>query len=728
MEANLVPHGNTGFSRQASNPSYQPVLMVESLSTAKRMQGLVCIALLCFCRVSAFGQNQEGFLRDSLTPAVKTEYLMERRISGGFHVNMKDFMAKAWSPVGENDPVKFVMTLPGVSSGAEGFSAFFVRGGNLGNNLVTLDGVRIYGYSHLLGLTTALPSDAISDMDFRMGGFSGDQGGLTASHVSLHSVNGDYTRTQGAAAISNTFLSASFAAPVIRDRVSVFAAARYSPFGLEYRGLRAMSGKTNLPSLTPRVGDLFVKVNARIAPKQEAFASFFGSDDAYHIGFKNSSYDLGWTNGIGHIGYRYTGRITHIRVDIAYNYFKNRQAHEAAIQKAENELVLQSMIREQDYSADARHSFFDGLFSVAEGIKVQKSFSTVGTMKKSGLAANIDEDIPFTESIARPVTTSLWIEAAFNWRNRIQLMANLRRNWYNNHADRALNVYSGKHNELSVRATFQPLKHFGVEMTYDRRIQFSHTLEGTPLGWSIDLIIPSTYMVRPEEVWQYYAGLFSSFGHSSLSVGGYYKQMQNLAYYIDAQALFTAGAATWTDNVRFGSGNSYGVELHYEIHGEHLDGALSYTWSKTDRLFPYYNWGRPFPAKFDRRNILNAHMTCILARSQRTEHSLSLSACLQNGHYETIAQGTFGIYLPDGLFRVPYYDSPNNYQMPFYSRLDAGYQIRFLRKREHTLSLGVFNVLNRHNPSMLSYDAASRTWYLISFFPVMPNLKYSLAF
>ncbi len=39
---------------------------------------------------------------------------------------------------------------------------------------------------------------------------------------------------------------------------------------------------------------------------------------------------------------------------------------------------------------------------------------------------------------------------------------------------------------------------------------------------------------------------------------------------------------------------------------------------------------------------------------------------------------------------------------------------------------GVFNALNRHNPSMLAYDAESKTWNLVSLFPIMPSVKYTL--
>ena len=49
-------------------------------------------------------------------------------------INTADLNRTA-SPMGEADPIKFIQTLPGVSTGMEGASAYYVRGGNEGNNL-----------------------------------------------------------------------------------------------------------------------------------------------------------------------------------------------------------------------------------------------------------------------------------------------------------------------------------------------------------------------------------------------------------------------------------------------------------------------------------------------------------------------------------------------------------------------------------------------------------------
>ena len=117
-------------------------------------------------------------------------------------INSADLRRTA-SPMGEADPIKFIQTLPGVSTGMEGSSAYYVRGGNEGNNLTTLDGIPIYGTGHLLGLTTSYPSEIVSSQDFYAGGFPSDVGGYTSSLLQLTTSDGDFERTRSSLFVNN---------------------------------------------------------------------------------------------------------------------------------------------------------------------------------------------------------------------------------------------------------------------------------------------------------------------------------------------------------------------------------------------------------------------------------------------------------------------------------------------------------------------------------------------
>ena len=53
--------------------------------------------------------------------------------------------------LGENDIIKAIQLLPGVRSVGEGASGFNVRGGSVGQNLVLLDGIKVYNVEHFFG-------------------------------------------------------------------------------------------------------------------------------------------------------------------------------------------------------------------------------------------------------------------------------------------------------------------------------------------------------------------------------------------------------------------------------------------------------------------------------------------------------------------------------------------------------------------------------------------------
>lgn len=696
------------------------------LSRINRLAMLMALLLMAGPALSQTTAKRDVTLQDTLPAAVKTDVRrFQEQLPGTFTTDLKSLKGKVLSPVGENDPVKFAMTRPGVASGAEGFSAFFARGGNLGNNLFTLDGVRIHGFSHLLGLTTAVPSDAIATMDFCVGGFGGETGGLTASHVALHTPDLLASGLRASASVSNTFIGASVTAPILKNKAAVMVAGRWSPFGLEYNLLKKGFDKEGrMPSLKLGVWDAYVKAQWQVAPRHELALSGFGSCDGYDIGFPGADYTLGWENAVGHLSYRFTLPSTTIRADISYNHFKNRMEHAAVVRGDESFLQLQSKIEAQAYGVTAEHHFFDGHFLLSEGLQHQRSRMSPAAAKTSESKIKVVEDAPFTESVSHPTLTSGFLQMEFNF-GPVSLMANARGNYYKNNTERSQDAYQGFAWEFSARAKWQIIRGLGIEATWDDRTQFDHTLEGTPLGWSFDLMVPSTKRLLPERARQVYGGIFTSFGGHAVTLGGYYKKMENLVYYTDAMALFTAAAQGWSDHAQVGVGTSYGAEFLYEARLPEIgaEWSLAYTWSKTNRSFPDIDGGRPFPARYDRRHILNANAQW---------KGISAGFTLQSGHWETVAAGQYIGYLPGGEVVLDYFTHPNNWQMPLYVRLDLGYQFEFTTGKssahplQHILNLGIFNVLNRHNPSMLSYDTETKTWNQVSLFPIMPSIKYTV--
>ena len=98
---------------------------------------------------------------------------------------------------------------------------------------------------------------------------------------------------------------------------------------------------------------------------------------------------------------------------------------------------------------------------------------------------------------------------------------------------------------------------------------------------------------------------------------------------------------------------------------------------------------------------------------------------------ETVPIGAVPGYDADGKEAVwiRVFGSLNNYRMPALIRLDLGLYFQFRKNdRPQTLTLGVYNVLNRHNPFQVLYDSTKEQWQQVYLFPIMPNISYKVAF
>ena len=229
---------------------------------------------------------------------------------------------------------------------------------------------------------------------------------------------------------------------------------------------------------------------------------------------------------------------------------------------------------------------------------------------------------------------------------------------------------------------------------------------------------------------QVYGGLFGDADGHSWSIGGYWKWMDNLLYFADGGDLFKASLGSWRNGVYTGKGRSFGVEVTYGYHGKRLDTRIAYTLSKTDRLFDRLNGGEWFPAKFDRRHMLNVTGDYTLVQRERFKMGVTTLVTLQSGCWETVPIGHYSVpSLTGEEFTVDLYSGMNNYRMPTFFRWDAGWYLEKESARaKHRLNLGVYNLTNRHNPFLITYDAGTKEWKQISLLPIMPSISYRISF
>ena len=655
---------------------------------------------------------------DTLTAAVKTDSRRVVESLGKLSTGLEG-VRRVISPLGEGDPIRWAQGLPGVSTGADGTTAFYVRGGNMGNNLITLDGVPVYGYSHLLGLTTIIPQDVMSEATLLKGGFDGGSSNFTAGHLAITTSDPSREKFRMSAALNNFLASVALETP-INEKMSFMFSGRISPLAWEYKAVQGM-----LPDLLggfddfgAGVGDLYGKFRWQTGKRSYLNVSFLGSMDGYSFGtitedendirYQNSE-KMGWNNMIGTVSWHLDGARSFMDFKASVNRYTSSQEQHKYYRGVMNHLTLKSSLTEYMFSFDRTESMFKA-FKIDYGTKFRIAEFAPGQVASVNNASNT-------------LLGTVYLQGRFDIEDRLSLRATARGHYYSNFKDNAVkggNV--GRFDvDASVALDWKIFKYLSLEATFDRMVQHYHTLEGLPVGWSLDMIVPSSREIGPESALQGNLGFSSQIGKHTVSAGGFYKQMNDLVYYKYAQSLFSGGMASWEEDVDLGKGTSYGAEFLHEYVGKDLYTRVSYTWSKTNRFgFPNINDGGEFHARFDRRHVLNA-----VAQWK----GFSAAVSLQSGHWENGAAETYPMHVPGAEWTADYFSGVNNYHMPTVFRLDLGYMFSFeTGKVKHDVNVGLCNATNHFNPFMLYFDAATEGWKMIALLPILPNFSYRISF
>lgn len=658
---------------------------------------ILFIVLSFYC---AFLPAQE--IRDTLKAAIKIDSHTVMTGLGRLETGLEGMRA-ILTPLGEGDPIHWAQAMPGVATGADGSSAFYVRGGNMGNNLFSLDGVPVYGYSHLLGLTTIIPEDAVDKVNLSRGGFNGGDNNFTAAHLSI--LTKDPSKAWRTHLSLNNFMASASAEGSMSDNLSTLLSVRISPLALEYRAASGLlpGGLGDLKKYTAGVGDLYGKVLLK-GEHYSLQASFLGSLDKYGFDTSDASHEeMGWNNLVGSFKYSRGTDENRLNIILSANRYESFQQQAKSYRGTEDYLSLKSLMKEFTLSTDLSHKFADRVI-IKEGMKMRLAQFSPG-------------QVASVTNMANTLVATLWGELCYCLPDLLVFQAAVRGNYFRNFTKGNGRVDP----ELSLLSEWILSNHFTLRGTFDRMSQYYHTLEGLPIGWSLDMLVPSGQIINPEGVWQGNLGLSIDAKSHSVSLDGFCKFQENLLYYKYAQNLFDGALAAWEDHVDTGNGVSFGAELLCEYTAPEVYGRLSYTLSKTTRKgFQNINEGEVFHARFDRRHVLNALV-------QWKEFTAAL--VLQSGHWENGASQTYTMHIPGASWKVDYYSGVNNYHMPTVIRLDLGYRFSFeTRCATHDIQVGICNVTNHFNPFMLYFDTGTETWKEIALLPIMPNMSWKISF
>jgi len=129
--------------------------------------------------------------------------------------------------MGEQDILKTIQLMPGVSQAGDGNSGFFVRGGNTDQNLILLDEATVYNASHLLGFFSVFNSDAIKNAKLIKGSMPPEYGGRLHSVLDISMKEGNMRRFQVNGGIGLISSRLTVEGPIEKDKGSFLISGRF---------------------------------------------------------------------------------------------------------------------------------------------------------------------------------------------------------------------------------------------------------------------------------------------------------------------------------------------------------------------------------------------------------------------------------------------------------------------------------------------------------------------
>ncbi|MCR5193662.1 MAG: TonB-dependent receptor [Bacteroidales bacterium] len=669
---------------------------------------------------------------------------------------------------GEADIVKALQLLPGVQSGSEGNSGFYVRGGGPDENLFLLDGVPIYNVSHMGGFFSAFNTDAVKNVTLYKGSFPAHFSGRLSSVLDVTTNNGNDKHLHGNASIG--FISAKFnlEGPIRTERTTFCLSARrtYADFLLQPLVKKLADNNDYKLRAGYYFYDLNGKLTHRFNDRSRLFASYYmGSDVIYtrirtlatDVQEQYLNFDTKWGNIVASARWNYeltpklfmnvTGAYTRYNNTIGVNYETTTLAtEETDSQSSEFKMNYVSKINDVslrtdlEYTPDPNHIVKFGASATHHIFQPEVADMHLDAYSAEVMNSSFILDTTVNHSKILAEEMSLYAEDDWSINDAVKINYGLNLSGFAVHDK----FYPTLQPRLSGRIMLG--EGLSLKTGYAYMTQFMHLLSTTSVSMPTDLWVPVTENIAPMYSHQVAAGLFYEMGGiGDLSVEGYYKKMHNLLEYKDGASFFGSDES-WEEKVVIGDGWAYGIELLLQRNFGNLTGWIGYTWSKTMRLFDRpgqeINNGEAFPAKYDRRHDLSI----VLSYKLNDKIDFSATWVFSSGNAATLsmqeyaqAQETANDYAnvdPNGW--TGYLSNPgkrNNFRMPDYHRMDIGANFhRSFKNCSRTISVSVYNLYNRKNPYMIyeshehRYQNYNGALVQLSIFPILPSVAYTLKF
>ena len=615
--------------------------------------------------------------------------------------------------LGENDIIKAIQLLPGVSSVGEGASGFNVRGGSVGQNLVLLDEAPVYNSSHLLGFLSVFNPDAVKDLKLYKGGIPSRFGGRLSSILDIRMKDGNNKKTVISGGIGSIFSRFTLESPIKKDKSSFILAIRRSYADILFSPFLKNSGVFNDGS-TLNFYDITAKANFDLDPKNTIFVSSYIGRDVFMFDERQG---FNWGNRTG------TLRWNHLFNDRLFSNFtliySNYDYQLAFGSDDMNKFEWDSKVETYNFKPELTYfinannelslgaEFIRYRFEPANAVGVSEGEISDITLplkyafEGSFYIGNEQKFSNLTLSYGARYSLYSYYGPSFKYEFGTPLFLGDRKPLVSESeilGNERIQSYSAFEPRISLNAKISNTA--SIKASYNKMTQYIHLLSNTAASSSLDVWTPSTNNIKPEIGHSYVFGLFKNFRNNTFesSIEIYYKDLENQIDYIDGADLLIN--KYFEGDLLSGIGRAYGLEFLFKKNRGDFSGWLSYSLGRSELKIDGINNFNWYPTRYDQTHNFK------VTGSYKLNARVQLSG---NFVYLTGTPVTYpsSKYIIQG-FVIPHIADRTRHQfrIPDYHRLDFSATISgkkfkkngIERKNNSSLVVSIYNIYGRRNP------------------------------
>lgn len=693
--------------------------------------------------------SSQGSSRTMETPALGVSVLSMRAVQ------------KLPPAAGEVDILRGIQTLPGISAVGEGANGINIRGGAVDQNLILLDNMPVFNPTHLLGLFSLFPTDAIREMQIYKGSIPARYGGRTAGvlDVKMSEASMEKFKMKGGIGLISNRLHVEM--PLIKDKLSWMCSARFSfnDYLIQFYNnvLYGRFAEKRIPNNKPVFVDLANKITWRPTFRDNITLTSYISYDSYKV---DSLF------GIANIIPRQS------TMQYGHNNLALRWNRSISDQWNLNVLAVQSLYNTSTTASDEKVGFdFDtrlryhnakGELTYAPSTRQRINGGIAITRYSISPASLVPREGSSVASVLlakeQALEAAIFISDEYEIGDRLLIEPGLRYVNYWNMGPLQVPVFSeegpktassvtdyialGKGNVESHYARVEPrlairyklTDNSSVKLGYNRMNQFLQIIANntTPLPnarWKTsnryvppaqsDLVSAGYFRDTKSRMWEW-------------SVEGYYRRQQSIFDYLNGAEL-SINPIVETQLLK-GSAKAYGAELFINKKKGVMTGWLSYTYARSFQQitgdFPelqQLNKGEYFRTNIDKPHTLN-----VLLNFQSDKHNaVSFTFVYSTGRPYTAPVS----FYRSGFNIIPVFTDRNNGRISDYHRLDFSWTINnpstVKHRWESSWVVTIYNLYGRKNafsyffnPSLSSFQPFKVSVFPTPLFSLTYNFKF----